>query len=120
MFSEEKKDSVKEEAKNQEPAAPEAEAPKEAAPLAEAAPSAAPAAAQDVQTPAPAEAEAPKKKENQLKSTAPTKPAECSACAKSLKHRNWYYREGAFYCTRRCYKKKLEEKAKAAQEKDKK
>lgn len=45
----------------------------------------------------------------------------CPACKKILKKRKRYYRNGAYYCTKSCFKKKWpeiqEEKAKAKEAK---
>lgn len=32
------------------------------------------------------------------------KPANCAGCNKSIKKKRWYYRNGKFYCTKRCWK----------------
>ncbi len=48
------------------------------------------------------------------KETAPAKkekPANCAGCKKSIKKKRWYYRDGNYYCTKRCWtsaKKKAE------------
>jgi hypothetical protein len=57
---------------------------------------------------------------HQAKSTVPQKPTECAACAKALKKKLWYYRNGAFFCTAKCYKRKTEEDRKKAEEASKK
>ena len=31
------------------------------------------------------------------------KPANCAGCNKSVKKKRWYYRDGKFYCTKRCW-----------------
>lgn len=31
------------------------------------------------------------------------KPANCAACNKSIKNKRWYYRNGKFYCSKRCW-----------------
>ena len=31
------------------------------------------------------------------------KPANCVGCKKSIKKKRWYYRNGAYYCTKRCW-----------------
>lgn len=60
-------------------------------------------------TPAPgAKKEEPKKE----------KPANCAGCKKSIKNRRRYYRNGQFYCTKRCWttaSKKKEEPKEAPQ-----
>lgn len=40
------------------------------------------------------------------------RPANCAVCNKSIKKLRWYYRNGKYYCTQRCWKttlKKTEE-----------
>lgn len=32
------------------------------------------------------------------------KPTNCSKCNKRLKRKSWYYRNGNYYCTKRCWK----------------
>ncbi len=54
---------------------------------------------------------------NQPKSTESPKPTECVGCSKALKKKLWYYRDNAFYCNKKCYKKKTEEDRKKAAEK---
>jgi len=49
---------------------------------------------------------------NQEKTTAPVRPTECAACAKALKKRIWYYRNGKFFCNKKCFKRKEEEEQK--------
>lgn len=93
-MAEEKKEDV---AKSQE-------APKET-------PAAAPApaeAAVPAATPAPAEAAAAPASPAQeaKKDAAPVKterPANCTGCNKSIKKKRWYYRDGKYYCTKRCW-----------------
>ncbi|HNX91359.1 MAG TPA: hypothetical protein PKY78_07610 [Candidatus Omnitrophota bacterium] len=48
------------------------------------------------------------------------RPAECAGCGKANKKEMWYYRNGGFYCNKRCYQKKLldlKKKAEAAKDK---
>ncbi len=59
----------------------------------------------------------PKGNPKQPKSTARPTPSECAGCAKPLKKRIWYYRNGAFFCTKKCYKRKVEEDRKKKEEK---
>ena len=40
----------------------------------------------------------------------------CPSCKKPLNRKNWYYREGAYYCNKNCFQKKLEGATQAAQE----
>jgi hypothetical protein len=88
-MSEEKKEEKKEEVKAAIPEAPAASAPetKDAPPAAKA--EAAPQAAAAETPPA----EAPKKE----------KPSACVGCKKSIKKKRWYYRDGKYYCTKRCW-----------------
>lgn len=68
----------------------------------------------DAAAAAPAGAEA--KKEAPKKET----PANCCVCNKLIKKIRWYYRDGKYYCTKRCWltaKKKEEADRKAAEEK---
>ncbi len=75
------------------------------------APAAAVETAKTGSTPAPA----PK----DVKVAAPKleKPSNCSSCNKSIKKKRWYYRNGKFFCTKRCWSKtiKKEEKKEEAQ-----
>jgi len=41
------------------------------------------------------------------------RPSACAHCGKRLSRKQWYYRNGAFFCKRRCWE---DAKAKAAQE----
>lgn len=56
-------------------------------------------------SPAPAPVDvAPAKDEK--KAAAPVKqekPANCAGCKKSIKNKRWYYRNGKYYCTKRCW-----------------
>ena len=56
-------------------------------------------------SPAPAsEGAAPAKDEK--KAAAPVKqerPVNCAGCKKSIKNKRWYYRNGKYYCTKRCW-----------------
>jgi len=64
---------------------------------------------------APAAAAEPKAKE-----AAPKKerPSNCAGCNKSIKKKRWYYRDGKYYCTKRCWKTTLkkDEKKETPQE----
>jgi hypothetical protein len=87
-MTEEKKEEIKEHAA--------AEAPK------------AEAAAQQQVPPGPAvkeekKQEAPVKKE---------RPANCEGCKKSIKKKRWYYRDGKYYCTKRCWNSSSKKAAK--------
>lgn len=64
----------------------------------------APAQAASV-SPAPAET-APAAAKEESKETAPAKkekPANCAGCKKSIKNKRWYYRNGKYYCSKRCW-----------------
>lgn len=92
-MSEENKE-IKPENKNAEkPAeAPKAEAPKPEAPKQEAPKVEVPKA----ETP---KAEAPKPEEKKKE-----KPSNCAVCNKSIKKKLYYYRNGKYFCTQRCFK----------------
>jgi len=60
-------------------------------------PTAAPATAPAVPAPEKKEAEEPKIE----------KPDNCAACNKSIKKKLHYYRNGKFYCNKRCWKTTL-------------
>ena len=42
-----------------------------------------------------------------------TRAATCTTCNKRLNRKSWYYRNGKYFCTKRCWTK---EQAKAQQE----
>ena len=66
------------------------------------------------QVPTPAQSVPSAKKEEPKKE----KPANCASCKKSIKNRRRYYRDGQFYCTKRCWvtaTKKKEEPKEAPQ-----
>lgn len=87
-MAEEKKEEVKE-VKPQEAAekAPEAAAAATPAPV---------AGAQPAEPKAEAKAEIKKEK-----------PANCAGCKKSIKKKRWYYRDGNYFCSKRCFKSTL-------------
>ena len=61
----------------------------------------------------PAKAPEAKKKEE----VAVERPANCASCNKSIKNKRWYYRNGKYYCSKRCWQTAIKkEKAPAAQE----
>lgn len=63
-----------------------------------------PAAVQAPEAPAPAVQAEPAKEEK--KEAAPVKqerPANCMGCKKSIRKKRWYYRNGKYYCTKRCW-----------------
>lgn len=41
------------------------------------------------------------------------RPATCTSCGKRLNRKQWYYRNGSYFCKKRCWEK---ERAKAAEE----
>jgi len=51
--------------------------------------------------PAAAQADAPVKEE--APAAKREKPANCAGCKKSIKNKRWYYRNGKYYCTKRCW-----------------
>ena len=71
--------------------APKTEAPKAEAPIAEA-----------PKAEAPKTEAAPKKE----------KPANCAGCKKSIKKKRWYYRNGKYFCTKRCWDETVKKEAK--------
>lgn len=101
-MAEEKKEDIKQEAKKTviedkaqpKAAAPAQEPPKDTAPAAAAA------------KPAEEKKETPKKE----------KPANCAGCNKSIKKKRWYYRNGKFYCSKRCWQTAVEKEKKPAAE----
>lgn len=48
------------------------------------------------------------------------RPAACSSCGKRLSKKSWYYRNGQFFCKKRCWEtakeKAASEAAKAAEQ----
>lgn len=74
-------------------------------PAAKAAPLEAPIPAPgQIETPPPAEAPAAAKPaETKKVATRMEAPANCSVCNKVIKKIRWYYREGKYYCTKRCW-----------------
>lgn len=43
------------------------------------------------------------------------KPSNCAACNKSIKKKRWYYRDGKFFCTKRCWQSKVKKESSAAE-----
>jgi hypothetical protein len=89
------------EKKAETPAEPKKEEPKKEAPQTQA-----PAAEKPAEPQAPKEAkkeEAPVKKE---------KPSNCAACNKPIRKKQWYYRNGKFYCTKTCWRAAAEKEEK--------
>jgi hypothetical protein len=57
--------------------------------------------------------------EEKAKQEKKERPKECSSCGKNIE-KNWYYREGNYYCGKNCWKKaKKEAGEKAAREEQK-
>ncbi len=84
-----------------EPAGAQPSAGAEAGKAAEAqpaAPAAASAPSAQAQPAAPAKDAASKEKAK------PTKPTNCAKCGKAIKLHLWYYRNGQYYCNKRCWK----------------
>ena len=100
-MSEENKDRVEapkpEEPKQETPKveAPKPEEPKQEAPKAE---------APKADVPKPEE----KKKE---------KPSNCAVCNKSIKKKRYYYRNGKYFCTQRCFKTTVKKASQEAKDK---
>jgi membrane protease subunit (stomatin/prohibitin family) len=40
------------------------------------------------------------------------RPANCEGCKKSIKKKRWYYRNGKYYCTKRCWASSTKKAAK--------
>lgn len=59
-----------------------------------------------VASPEPTPDGAPAPVKDEKKAAAPVKqerPANCAGCKKSIKNKRWYYRNGKYYCTKRCW-----------------
>jgi len=56
------------------------------------------------------QAKAPEKKE--AEAAKKEKPANCAACNKSIKKKRHYYRDGKYFCTKRCWKATIKKEAK--------
>ena len=41
------------------------------------------------------------------------RPTACASCAKRLSKKQWYYRNGQFYCKRRCWETAKDKAGKA-------
>jgi len=54
----------------------------------------------------PAQGDVSKKEGAQKSAPAPKKekPDKCEQCGKALSRVKWYYRNGGYYCTKRCWK----------------
>jgi len=66
-------------------------------------------------TPAPDAAKPAEPKAETKAEVKKEKPSNCAGCKKSIKKKRWYYRDGKYYCSKRCFKStiKKEEKAEA-------
>jgi hypothetical protein len=109
----EEKNEAKETAKPAE-GTPKAEAPKQEAPKQEAPKVEAPkqeAPKQEAAAQGTAKPEAPKAEEKKKE-----KPNVCAVCNKSIKKKRYYYRDGKFYCTKRCWKTTAKKESKEAKE----
>lgn len=94
MADEKKEEKPKDEASQKPPEAPkEAEAEKGLSPAPQE--PVAPAADASGKPAAAEKKEAPPVKK--------AKPEKCAGCSKSMKKKHWYYRDGKFYCTKRCW-----------------
>lgn len=92
-------------AKTVEPASPSPETPK-----AEASKQESPHAP-GVQTPSGA----PKEEKKEPAKITKEKPANCAGCNKSIRKKRWYYRNGKFYCSQRCWKTTVKKTEKPAE-----
>lgn len=50
--------------------------------------------------------------DTETKQPAQEKQTNCPACNKPIKKKKKYYRNGKYYCSKKCYKKILEKEAK--------
>ena len=108
-MAEEKKEELKgtPKAEATKPEAPKAETPKAETPKAEAPKVEAPKAE------AP-KADTPKAEEKKAEEKKKEKPVNCAVCNKSIKKKRYYYRNGKFFCTKRCWKTTIKKEEKAA------
>jgi hypothetical protein len=44
------------------------------------------------------------------------RPANCEGCKKSIKNKRWYYRNGKYFCTKRCWSATNKKKPAKAEE----
>jgi len=98
-------EATKAEAPKQE--APKTEAPKPEVPKAEAPKAEAPKAEEQAKTP---DAKKPEGKKIE-------KSANCSVCNKSIRKKRYYYRNGKYFCTKRCWTKTAAKEKKETGEK---
>lgn len=92
-MAEENKEITKEEKKQSEAAAPDNLPPKES------------------QGPTSEVSAAPAKKEA-TPLAVKTKPANCADCNKPIRKKRWYYRNGKYYCSKRCFNNKVKKDSK--------
>ena len=45
------------------------------------------------------------------------KPVNCAVCNKSIKKKRYYYRNGKYFCTKRCFKTTVKKETAASEEK---
>ncbi len=86
----------------QEPSAPQAK---------DTTPEAPPASPQTPPKEAPVPAAPLAKKEEPKKE----KPSKCANCSKAIRRKQYYYRNGKHYCTKRCWKSTLKKAEKPAE-----
>ncbi len=95
--------------------APKAEAPKPEAPKQETPKVEAPKPEEPKQEAPKAEitkADAPKPEEKKKE-----KPSNCTVCNKSIKKKRYYYRNGKYFCTQRCFKTTVKKASQEAADK---
>lgn len=65
-----------------------------------------------------AKQEAPEKKveEKKAEEKKKEKPVNCAVCSKSIKRKRYYYRNGKYFCTKRCWKTTIKKEEQAAKE----
>jgi formylmethanofuran dehydrogenase subunit E len=121
MMSEETKETKSENKDAGNPVEPpKAEAPKQEAPKPEAPKQEAPKA----EAPKPEEpkqeasgAEAPKADAPKPEEKKKEKPSNCAVCNKSIKKKRYYYRNGKYFCTQRCFKTTVKKASQEAADK---
>ena len=42
------------------------------------------------------------------------RPSNCASCNKLIKRKRWYYRNGKYYCSKKCWKLTLKKETKQA------
>ena len=110
-MSEENKETNLENKDTVKPAeAPRTEAPKQEAPKVESPKPEAPR--EETPKAADAKADAPKPEEKKKE-----KPSNCAVCSKSIKKKRYYYRNGKYFCTQRCFKTTVKKASQEAADK---